>query len=248
MKSKHAIIIAFLVLLCVLVYTFASLDKAEAPTSDRSSDEQSLVGDNVVYKQIQSVVPDKEKGIVEVTYQNNRKISFSLGNDEWLRNSLEYTEIVDINYDGYDDVMLVASAGAYNVYTYFMVFNLANKNFSEYEIFVKQSSEDSAGLGFVDFDKEGKKLKSFFKGRGIGDIYTENTYIFQDSSWNQATSVVQDLIDFDNPEYYFKTTSTIKNGTSTSDTVEYFKKGPGDDYLNLIKIQKTELQKKGLIK
>jgi hypothetical protein len=105
---------------------------------------------------------------------------------------------VDINFDGVQDVRIDLSMGAYNMGTDFYVQDKNTRKFKPYSVtgFAEPEEYDVfPGLGGVTFDAESRTLKSFFKGRGVGDIYSHDTYQFIDGAWRLITKEFQDTYD-----------------------------------------------------
>ncbi len=104
---------------------------------------------------------------------------------------------VDINFDGVQDVRIDLSMGAYNMGTDFYIQHSKTQTFTRYNLTGVTSDEESdvfPVLGFVTIDEGSQTLKSFFKGRGLGDIYTVETYTFvaKTGNWIITEREVQD--------------------------------------------------------
>jgi hypothetical protein len=247
MNSKHTAIIVILVLVCVLTYTFGTLHRVEAPADIISTSSASFVANGQgAWKNIRSVEANAEKDTLHVVFANGFKTDLSIADDVDLISDFLSAEIVDINFDGSDDIMMVSSMGAYNEYTHFLTFDPSTKKFIEYPFDKTEISEDTPGLAIVNFDKEHKTLTSFFKGRGLSDIYTQETYEFH-NGWHKTKEVTQDTVG-EYSGYYTRKTSTIENGTSTKEVIQYFKLTSNDSLDDMVEISKAELKKKGLIK
>ena len=95
--------------------------------------------------------------------------------------------VVDINYDGRDDIEIIVSAGAYNAMSYFYTFDISKNTFVEY---LKRD-------GYVTIDAQKKELRTFFKGRGIGDLYSKELYTFVNNTWELRQQEIQDIANYD---------------------------------------------------
>ncbi len=165
-------------------------------------------------------------------------------------------KVVDINFDGKDDVLIAETAGAYNLSTHFYIFNEEKKVFEEYNGFAEalQTEEEYIVLGSVDFDQTQKTLKSFFKGRGLGDLYTSSEFTFKDGRWYESKSEVQDILNYDVTDpsqwYYYRTTVTYDPmRATTSESVTYYDYVQNSDGSEeLVEVPKSVLVKKKLIK
>ena len=154
--------------------------------------------------------------------------------------------IVDINFDGRDDIEIMVSAGAYNGASYFYVFDISKNTFVEY---MKRD-------GYVTIDREKKELSTFFKGRGIGDLYSKELYSFRNNAWELRQQEIQDtanydamLVDSDGAIYYVRTVTDFENGTSSKKSVTYYKlELPADDYGDFVEVPEFELVQKGIFK
>ncbi|MBU3668738.1 MAG: hypothetical protein FGM57_02080 [Candidatus Taylorbacteria bacterium] len=202
---------------------------------------------------IKSAELNPETNTVAIVFDTNAVTTVSLGGDFPVMS----VEHVDINFDGADDLMIVESAGAYNLSTRFVVNDISSKKFNPYNPFEKLLGVEGEGivLGAVDFDMEQKTIRSFFKGRGLGDMFTVQYFTFKDGQWRYTGSEIQDMINFEQvmrtegpaTMYYIhtKTAYDIDTGATTTVTNTYFK---SVDLGEMTEVSKSEVQKKGLVK
>ncbi len=250
MKKVLKSLIIFLILLCVYAGLIMYQKYRTENQQKNTPPVQTLTERSHV--KIKSAQYDESNKIVVVTFEGGEQVK--IARDDFWDNTT--VSVVDINYDGIDDVMIEEPAGAYNMSTYFMVFNKDKNIFEEYPAFKTRLTQNDAftGLGAVDFNVEEKKIESFYKGRGIGDWYTEETYYFIDGTWKRTKIETQDSLDFLNPnanEYYIRTIFTFNSeGATTSEKTEYLKQVEDQKTGNstYIEVTKAELKKKGLIK
>lgn len=103
---------------------------------------------------------------------------------------------VDINFDGVQDVLADISLGAYNMGADFYVQDPKTRTFTRFELTGKKADdgyEAFPGLGFVTINEKERTLESYFKGRGLGDIYTIEIYSFADGAWSLSSRESQDI-------------------------------------------------------
>lgn len=100
---------------------------------------------------------------------------------------------IDINFDGIDDIKAEILIGAYNVGTQFYIQDPNTREFEPYEIASGPAyGPEYPTLGFVTVDTENKVLTNSSKGRGLGDIFTEQVYTFTDDAlWEISTQEEQ---------------------------------------------------------
>lgn len=204
----------------------------------------------VAYSHIEQVL--KSSNEVLVTFRGGATTTISQNEDY---GSIQDVSIVDINYDGKDDILVSTVAGAYNLSTVFYIFDDVQKKFTEYTGFkdALNIEEDYIVLGAVDFKKEDKKLTSFFKGRGLGDMYTLVEFSFLNGTWYQSKSEIQDVLNYDAFDstswYYYRTIVEYdSNHATTSEKTTYYVQKADGDVGELIEVPKKELVKKKLIK
>ncbi len=102
---------------------------------------------------------------------------------------------IDINFDGVQDVLVDLSMGAYNMGTDFYIQDPKTRTFAFYNLTGRDMRDEGdvfPGLGFVGVDLETKTLSSYFKGRGLGDIFTNEQYRFTDGAWHMTSREFQD--------------------------------------------------------
>ncbi len=241
-------IISILLILCAIsaaVYFFTYFKKSQT-TSDTNNLQTQDSSSNILSAKL-----DEEKKFINVTFKDLKEVKVAT----LYPDSTETVEVVDINYDNVDDLMVTESSGAYNMATYFMVQDQATRKFSEYDIAKRIGDGDDSftGLGFVDFDKDGRILISSYKGRGLGDMYSEEVYEFKNGKWVLTKTVIQNQLDMPNTQtdgesgYYVRETETFSGGNS-SIIKEYFKVRNSDDLGDLIQVTEKEVRQKGLIK
>ncbi len=114
--------------------------------------------------------------------------------DEWFREAtfLDFDEtkalpmsivLQDVTYDGYLDIVLSPYVGAYQRgYDYFP--------YDPERGFFKGESLLTATSAFV--DTEARTIESYAKGRGIGDIYTNEVFHYEDGAYVLIREVKQD--------------------------------------------------------
>src|SRR5262249_55737330 len=96
--------------------------------------------------------------------------------------------IDDLEFDGYAELCMVVTAGAYNYSQKCWLFNRAARTFVR--------NEDLDPLIFVSIDRRNKKLTSSF--RAGGPIYSKNEYVWQQGNLVQMleeTTVVGQKLD-----------------------------------------------------
>lgn len=242
MKSLLYWIIGFFVLLGIYALMNYTGEEKKNP----------VVPAPIQYGKIRSASQQGETGPVVVTFEGGATTTIS--RDVELGQAQDIS-IVDINYDNKDDVMVVDTAGAYNLSTTFYMFDESTKKFVVYDGFKKASGaeDDYFNLGSVNLDLENKKIKSFFKGRGLGDMYSLVEYSFVDGAWYESKSEVQDVLNYDSFEstqwYYYKTIVEYKPGhATTSEKTTYYVQKADGDIGELVEVPRTELVKKKLIK
>ena len=146
-------------------------------------------------------------------------------------------EVVDINFDGHDDLQVSRVVGAYNGGTDFFVYDAKQETFSSYNPF---TIDGSSTLGFTTFKPKERTLTTFFKGRGLGDIYVRHTFRFSDGVWRPVRTEEQDLLwrdmypdlyeQYDGRLYKRTIRSYDTDETVASSTVTYYKSTEGGEY------------------
>lgn len=120
--------------------------------------------------------------------------------------------LTDVTYDGYKDLWVLTSAGAYNFYNSYFAYNPKTKTFD---------SEPILDVVNESIDLKNKQVISFEKGRGFGDIYTEETYKFINGKYVLVGRFNQDIISFeDMSNGYVQTTEKLVNGKMLKTKVE----------------------------
>lgn len=201
-------------------------------------------------KKISSIRISEEQTTLYVVYASGG--TTTIAQDAMF--SMLDASVVDVNYDNVDDIMVVVGAGAYNVSTYFLVLDEKKATYVEYAPFQRSGEgEDFEGyvLGAVTFDPANRLITSFFKGRGLGDMYAVTQYLFKNGSWNITKTEVQDILNYgDAVEYYFNTIVQYDADTlaTTSEKTIYLKTREGGDIGDLVEVPRSELQKKKLVK
>lgn len=113
----------------------------------------------------------------------------------------------DINFDGYKDLAVLVSAGAYNFNYNYYVFNPLSGKYV-FEI---------GDLTNVYFNASDRTITTHNKGRGMGDMYVDETYQFTDGKYVLTEVASQDIDDYENPDSdYTLVIEKYKNGKVTS--------------------------------
>ena len=113
-------------------------------------------------------------------------------------------QLKDVTYDGYNDLVVLFSSGAYNFTDSYYAYDPGSHTFKEEPILTLTNGN---------VDLEAKTARSFYKGRGIGDIYTRQYYEFRDGKYVLVMTVSQDMEDWKNEKSdYVRVTAELKNG------------------------------------
>ncbi len=102
-------------------------------------------------------------------------------------------KIADITYDGYEDIQILVSGGAYNYYYEFYRFNPEKFSF-ENTPFIDATNPR--------FDFNERSLMSLTLGRGLGDVFTKLLYVFRDNRYVPFEREIQTIIEDANPTQY----------------------------------------------
>jgi hypothetical protein len=188
---------------------------------------------------------------IQVIYDNGATSTIPRDTPE----GVQEVKVVDINFDDVDDIQVTEYAGAYNTITYFLVYDSARKVYEEYRAFrqaLHLADDDTyPGLGYVQFDSGSRVITSFFKGRGLGDLYEEETFSFVDGVWQLIKTETQDLLNYPTSsketQYYIHTKTVFVDNATTSHSVIYLKPKDGD-ISNLVEVPLKEVKKAGLVK
>ncbi len=159
---------------------------------------------------------------------------------------------IDINFDGVQDVRVDLSMGAYNIGTDFYIQDSKTRTFAYYNLTGRDMSAEGdifPGLGFVGVDLETKTLSSYFKGRGVGDIFTNEQYRFTDGAWYMTSREFQDNYDVKDvsygdgwsPYYINEVVDYTKNPPATTTT--YLELKTVGDQFEFVKIEKPSGKK-----
>jgi hypothetical protein len=154
---------------------------------------------------------------------------------------------IDINFDGVQDVRVDLSMGAYNMGTDFYIQDPKTRTFAYYNLTRRDMNTEGdifPGLGFVSVDTETKTLSSYFKGRGVGDIFTNEQYRFVDGAWHIASREFQDNYEVKwmsygdgwSPYYINEVIDYTKNPSATTTT--YLELKTIGDQFGFIKIER----------
>lgn len=153
---------------------------------------------------------------------------------------------VDINFDGVQDVRIDLSMGAYNMGTDFYIQDPKTRTFAYYNLTGRDMSAEGdifPGLGFVGIDTETKTLSSYFKGRGVGDIFIKEEYRFMSGSWTLSSREIQDTYEVPGtngdgwgPYYIHEVVDYTKNPPATTTT--YLELKTVGDQFEFVNIQK----------
>lgn len=106
----------------------------------------------------------------------------------------------DLNFDGYKDMEILTSAGAYN-FSY------------DYYFYIPREPSFQAELTDIvnpQFDPVGKRILTHYKGRGIGDYYSDNTYELRDGHYVLIRTETQDILP-SNPSVYEYVVTELQN-------------------------------------
>lgn len=245
--------ISILIALLVLAGCFAYYQHQKKWSYPNYIDNEPVAGNQVHYGDYK-IASTTMVGVIEnmdaYEFQTDIQVVWNSGSVTHFIPTLQerpmVVSIVDINFDGRDDIEIVVSAGAYNAASYFYVFDVSKNTFVEY---MKRD-------GYVTIDADKKELSTFFKGRGIGDLYSKELYTFKNNTWELRQQEVQDTANSDmmirddgGAMYYVRTVTDFENGTSSKKSVTYYKlEHPADDYGDFVEVQKSELVQKGIFK
>lgn len=194
------------------------------------------------------VAVDKAKLSAVITFKDGTIVNVPIYWEDWEYYDPEL-RIVDVNFDGHDDLMLSYSAGAYNMSTRFYAQDPHTRAFAAYEIDNRPRDPkdpyvtDYNELAMTEFNADKREIYSYYKGRGLGDMYTNATYRFSNGAWYLAQSEWQDAVgDLDSGYYLREITDYDEKGGST-ETVKYYKlvQNP-DGSTDFIEVTKAEVE------
>ncbi len=103
----------------------------------------------------------------------------------------------DVTFDGYKDIVLLYSAGAYNFTYLYFAYDPYTESFESKPLLEATNP---------DFDREAKTITSYTKGRGIGDIFVTTTYAYEDGAYFPMREISQDFLgewDTEKPSYAY---------------------------------------------
>ncbi len=155
-------------------------------------------------------------------------------------------EIVDVDFDGYDDVLVSYIIGAYNMAARFYAQDPDTREFYAYDIGPTARSDDPeadlfSGLGMTTFDPAKREIRSFWKGRGLGDMYSLDTYSFSNDAWVLTRSENQDWIGQPDSDYYIRKVTDYSSGkASTTNTYLKMLWGDANSSFELVEVSKEE--------
>jgi hypothetical protein len=113
--------------------------------------------------------------------------------------------MLDVTYDGYNDLVIKVNSGAYNFTYEFYAYNPVTHTFDEKPLLEAVNSS---------INKEDKTIMSYSKGRGLGDVYISEVFSFLNGSYILTMKITQDMVDWENPEKgYVNTVEEMENGT-----------------------------------
>lgn len=93
----------------------------------------------------------------------------------------------DVTFDGYKDLVIETGRGAYNFSHSYFAYNPKTKTF-DLEAVVDDVTNES-------FDPVKKQIYSHFKGRGVGDIFTDEIYEFRNGKYVLIEDFNQETVD-----------------------------------------------------
>lgn len=114
----------------------------------------------------------------------------------------------DVTFDGYKDLVVQTGAGAYNITYNYYAYNPETHTFEAAPLVTAVNPE---------FYPENKTIVSYNKYRGVGDMYEDETYEFQNGKYVLIHREVQEGIydDEGNITSYKLTIEDLKNGKLT---------------------------------
>jgi hypothetical protein len=158
-----------------------------------------------------------------------------------------YVEIVDVNFDGYDDLFESYVVGAYNMSARFYIQDSATSKFSEYQIIpMPRNSEGDleSGLGMTTFNAEKREITSYWKGRGLGDMYILDTFAFRNGKWELIKMDHQDWLSPSDNGYYIRNIVEYNGGKSATTTTYLKREWKADrSSFDLFEVSKEEAMK-----
>ena len=117
----------------------------------------------------------------------------------------DYVGFSDITFDEYKDLVVMTNSAAYNFTYAYYVYNPKTGMYDSTPIL--------SDIVNPEFDPSTKTMVSHDKGRGLDDIYTDDTYAFQNGKYVLVREEVQDMVDFeDDSKGYTNTVSELRNG------------------------------------
>ncbi|KND49285.1 MAG: hypothetical protein AB203_02720 [Parcubacteria bacterium C7867-008] len=93
----------------------------------------------------------------------------------------------DFNYDGYLDIVMLAGRGAYQASYKLFAYNTKSHTFD---------TKPTLELTDPVIDEKTKEIYSHAKGRGLNDIYSNETYRFEKGEYVLVRLETQDMVDF----------------------------------------------------
>ncbi|HYC34210.1 MAG TPA: hypothetical protein VEC13_00595 [Candidatus Paceibacterota bacterium] len=196
----------------------------------------------------------KEEVKMAVSYNKSTDsfdVSWSDGKSTSVKNVYEgiviNTSVVDINFDGRSDFEVSYGIGAYNGGTAYFAQN-EDKTFAEYHVVPKPLDPELnyyPQLGFATFNPQNRTIETFYKGRGLGDIYYKALYKFEGNSWAISKTERQDFFGentAEGPNYYINEVVEFKDNKSAT-TTTYLKVEAGDEEWNFVPVSKEEALK-----
>lgn len=111
----------------------------------------------------------------------------------------------DINFDGYRDIKLETTTGAYNYRYLYFVYNPKIGKYDEVSLLPE--------LVNPEFDSISRTIHTNDKGRGINDVFTDDTYKFKNGEYLLVQTEIQDIVDYEDPSKgYTNTVKELING------------------------------------
>ena len=114
--------------------------------------------------------------------------------------------LVDVTYDGFKDIETEAITGIYNSYYWYFAYDPKTHAFNCEEPFFSIVNPS--------INTKRREITGFYKGRAIGDIYTRETYRFENGTYVLVKEEGQDIISgyYDDAPTYRHTVKELRGG------------------------------------